>query len=224
MYSLRDWQTIEKNPAEFIINTSRTDGSDSEVPFPIGFCYSWHNISQPSLTTDHSQTVLCAINTWTDQRRRSGLSVNRITIVSNLESNGIKNIKLESSEYFAEIGKYKFVISPEGNGLDCHRHYEALMFGCIPVIERNPHIEEKYAGCPILWTTDYSEITAEYLENKYTEMVDKVYNFSRLFLSYYSVELQKQIRENSEFWRPKPKTKPIYNYKWKLPIKYGQAH
>jgi hypothetical protein len=208
MYSLRDWQTIEKNPAEFIVNASRTNGSDSEVPFPIGFCYFWHNIPQRSLIKNHSETVLFAVNITTDERRRSHLSVNRHVISYNLEKNGIKNKNLESSEYFGEIGKYKFIISPEGNGLDCHRHYEALMFGCIPIVERNPHIAEKYAGCPILWTTDYSEITPEYLENKYSEMVDKVYDFSRLFLSYYSVEVQKQIRENSEFWKPKTKSIP----------------
>jgi hypothetical protein len=208
MYSLRDWQKIEKNLAEFIVNASKTNGSDSEVPFPIGFCYSWHNISQTSLIKNHSETVLFAVNITTDQRRRSHLSVNRHIVSKNLHKNGIKNINLETSEYFREIGKYKFVISPEGNGVDCHRHYEALMFGCIPVIEKNYHIAEKYAGCPILWTTDYSEITVDYLEKKYCEMIDKVYDFSRLYLSYYSSELQKQIRKNAEFWKPKTKSIP----------------
>ena len=202
------WQKIEKNPNELIINTSAKDGSDSEVPFPIGFCYSWYNFPQKSIVAKHSETVLLAINTWTDQRRRSNFAVNRNIIVSNLKKNGIKNIKLESSDYFREIGKYKFIISPEGNGLDCHRHYEALMFGCIPIVERNSHIEEKYAGCPILWTTDYSEITIPFLEKIYEEMLDKLYDFSRLMFSYYSPELQEQIKENSEFWKPKTKSIP----------------
>ena len=211
MYTLNIWQKIEKNPHEFIINASETNGSDSEVPFPIGFCYSWNNIPHTSLVKHHSQTVLLAINTWTDQRRRSLLSVNRNIIVSNLEKNGIKNIKLESSDYFREIGNYKFVISPEGNGYDCHRHYEALMFGCIPIIEKNDNIEKKYAGCPILWTSDYSEITVDYLEKKYSEMIDKLYDFSRLMSSYYSSELQKKIKENSDFWKTKSKSnKSIY--------------
>ena len=218
MYSLAVWQKIEKNPDQFIINASATDGSDSKVPFPIGFCYSWDNIIQKSLVKDHSQTVLFAIKMFTDQKRRSGLSVNRNIIVSNLEKNGIKNISLETSDYFREIGNYKFVISPEGNGIDCHRHYEALMFGCIPIVEKNDHIAEKYAGCPILWTTDYSVITVEYLEKKYSEMIDKVYDFSKLFFSYYSSQLQRQIKHNSEFWRPNSKSKNIYNYKWKQQI------
>jgi hypothetical protein len=209
------WQKIEKNPAEFIISASATDGSDSEVPFPIGLCFLFCINPRMSTVNTHSQTVLCAINTWTDQRRRPGLSVNRNIIVSNLEKNEIKNIFIPPLKYFTEIGEYKFVISPEGNGVDSHRTYEALMFGCIPIVERNPHIEEKYAGCPILWTTDYSEITVPYLEKVYTEMVDKVYNFSRLFLSYYCPELQKQIRDNSDFWNPKTKIIPRFiNGRW----------
>jgi len=215
MYSLRQWQLIEKNPHEFIINASETNGSDSEVPFPIGFCFYWHNFSKTSLVKDHSETVLFAVNTTTDRRRRSHLPVNRYAISYNLEKNGIKNITLDSSDYFREIGKYKFVISPEGNGVDCHRHYEALMFGCIPIVERNAHIEEKYKGCPILWTTDYSEITVPYLEKVYSEMIDKVYDFSRLFLTYYTPEIQKQIRENSEFWKPKTKSiSRVINGRW----------
>jgi len=211
MYALNVWQKTEKNPDEFIINASETRGSDSEVPFPIGLCFYWYKFSETSLVKDHSKTVLLAIKTFTDEKRRSKLSVNRNIIVSNLEKNGIKNINLEPYDYFREIGNYKFVISPEGNGSDCHRHYEALMFGCIPIIEKNERIAEKYAGCPILWTYDYSEITVDYLERKYAEMIDKVYDFSRLFLSYYNSELQKKIKENSEFWKEnfKAKTKSI---------------
>lgn len=217
MYSLRDWQKIEKNPAELIINASAKDESDSEVPFPIGLCFLWYKVAQISMINNHSETVLLAIQTYSDQTRRSNLSVNRNVIAENLEKNGIKNITFKSSKYFEEIGKYKFVVSPEGNGVDCHRHYEALMFGCIPIVERNPHIEEKYTGCPILWTTDYSEITIPYLEKVYEEMIDKVYDFSRLMLSNYTPDIQKQIRENSEFWKPKPKTKSmsrVINGRW----------
>ena len=40
------------------------------------------------------------------------------------------------------LSKYKFIISPEGNGIDCHRHYEAILCGCIPIIEYNKDIEK----------------------------------------------------------------------------------
>jgi hypothetical protein len=92
------------------------------------------------------------------------------------------------------------VVSPEGNGIDCHRHYEALLAGCIPIVERNPLIEEKYKGCPILYTDDYSEITPAYLNARYEEMKTVVYDFSRLFLDYYSSEQQNEIKNCGNFW------------------------
>jgi hypothetical protein len=67
-------------------------------------------------------------------------------------------------------------------------------------MEYNPLTEEKYKGCPILYTHDYSEITPIYLENKYKEMLDKQYDFSCLFLSTYDKETQKAIKESGNFW------------------------
>ena len=107
---------------------------------------------------------------------------------------------MNTNLYFETLPNYKFVISPEGNGIDCHRHYEALMAGCIPIIEENELIKEKYKGCPILYTKDYSEITKEYLEEKYKIMIDTEYDFSCLLLSSYSEDIQKQIKENGNYW------------------------
>lgn len=44
---------------------------------------------------------------------------------------------------------YKFVISPHGNGLDCHRTYEAMCLGCIPVV-RSSSLDELYRGMPVI--------------------------------------------------------------------------
>ena len=74
------------------------------------------------------------------------------------------------------------------------------MAGCIPVVEDRPAMRENSAGCPILWTTDYSEITPEYLEQKYQEMLDVTYDFSALFLSARSAEHQRVIREKGDHW------------------------
>jgi hypothetical protein len=121
-------------------------------------------------------------------------------ILFNVSRNGIVNRQVSGSQYFDELPSYKFVISPEGNGIDCHRHYEALMAGCIPIMEDNPLIREKYKGLPILYTKDYSEITPYYLEQKYREMLDQTYDFSKLFLSSYSLGQQDLIKANGNYW------------------------
>ncbi len=83
--------------------------------------------------------------------------------VNNLHKNGITHRLIEHTQYFETLPSYKFIVSPEGNGIDCHRHYEALIAGCIPIIEYNTQTEEKYKNCPILYTKDYSEINEEFL-------------------------------------------------------------
>jgi hypothetical protein len=110
------------------------------------------------------------------------------------------NTNVAPLQYYNILPHYKFVISPEGNGIDCHRHYEALMAGCIPIVEDHPGIREKYAGCPVLFTKDYSEMSNEYLEKTYSEMIDKEYDFSKLLLSSYSNEDRNAIKDNGNYW------------------------
>ena len=59
-----------------------------------------------------------------------------------LTKNGFINLRLNAEDYFNSLKNYKFIISPEGNGIDCHRHYEALLSGCIPICEYNKKTEE----------------------------------------------------------------------------------
>jgi len=175
------------------------------MPFPIGMGYRYRQFHLGS----HSQTVLCAMNQYTDTRRRPS-GRNRRTILATLQANGIQNTPLSPDVYFDTLPLYKFVISPEGNGIDCHRHYEALLAGCIPVIERNPVIEEKYKGCPILYTNDYSEITPAYLELKYEEMKTQTYDFSRLFLEFYPPETQAEIKRCGNYWMKQLTGQTVY--------------
>ena len=209
--TLKEWQEQPKDINNLIVQASVIDGSDSWQPFPIGmqynYIYNYEKGEKIQLGT-HQNTVLSAINTTTDKRRRP-FGNNRESIVNNLENNGIINKLIDHSEYFELLPTYKFVISPEGNGIDCHRHYEALLAGCIPIIEYNVDIVEKYKGCPILYTKDYAEITEEYLTQVYNKMVDTTYDFSRLFLSNYDNETINTIKTCSDFWMYR-----LTNKKW----------
>jgi len=106
---------------------------------------------------------------------------------------------LSLDNYFTDIGKYKFNISPEGNGIDCFRHYETWISKGIPIIEFNSFIAKKYYGLPILWTIDYSEINDNYLTNQYDIISNKTYDFRKLLLSSYNSNIQKQILTVSDF-------------------------
>ena len=109
------------------------------------------------------------------------------------------------------MSNYKFIISPEGNGIDCHRHYEALLSGCIPIIEDNKHMRRKYSNMPVLYTKDYSEINEAYLLNKYNEFLNKKFDFSKLFLSNYSEIDKTNIKKYGNYWCKKRIKKKAYN-------------
>lgn len=201
MKTLIGWQTSVLDSKQLIVQASNPDGSDSWTPFPIGmgWAYVLNNMSLPG---SHDKLVLCAVSSSTDSKRRPA-GINRKLILENLAKNNINNSFTQAQTYFSILPSYKFVISPEGNGIDCHRTYEALIAGCIPVLERNPLTEQKYKGCPVLWTVDYSEINEEYLNKKYAEMINKVYDFSCLLLSSYSLDLQHTIMVYGNFWLQK---------------------
>jgi hypothetical protein len=202
--TLTKWQQLEKPKSELLYNCSEFDRMNDEwVPFSIGLGWSIINNASPLRDLqigNHERLVFCAINVDTDQRRRGFQRICRRAIRDTLRHNGIENSYIPNPSYFNELPHYKFIISPEGNGIDCHRHYEALMAGCIPIIEEHEGIKEKYKGCPVLFTKDYREITPAYLEKTYSEMKDQIYDFSRLLLSSYSSEDQAQIQANGNYW------------------------
>jgi glycosyltransferase involved in cell wall biosynthesis len=212
--TLEKWQQMIKPRKEWLYNCSEYEYKNDEwVSFPIGMGWKIinHNYSLPVLQYGtHDKLVLCAIYPDTDKNRRQ-TGTNRQSILETLRSKQIENTYLDSSVYYTELPKYKFVISPEGNGIDCHRHYEALMAGCIPIVEDNDMIRKKYEGCPILYTKDYSEITESYLTEKYNEMKGAVYDFSRLLLSTYSASDQTQIKNNGNYWSKQLSGQQWYN-------------
>lgn len=91
----------------------------------------------------------------------------RNLIINKLNLNNI-NYKLENNlsfqQYITNMSKYKFVISPPGNGIDCHRTWESLYLGCIPIVIKHK-LYDNWLELPILQVNDYSEITNELLEN-----------------------------------------------------------
>jgi hypothetical protein len=54
---------------------------------------------------------------------------------------------LSFEDYLSEVADHEFVISPPGNGYDCHRTWEALYVGARPVVwEAHSGVARKYFG------------------------------------------------------------------------------
>lgn len=209
--TLRAWQSGPRpDKQDMIVQASAIDYSDSWTPHPIGAA-AWCHESPSTLYGPHDQPLLVAINEGTDGARRGGQSVTRATIAATLAAAGFANTYGGGTAYFDALPHHRFVASPEGNGVDCHRHMEALLAGCVPIMERNAATQDKYDGLPVLWTTDYSEITREYLERVYADMLDSEYNFSKLFLCTYAPEVQTLVRQRANVWCTRLFGKPYYD-------------
>lgn len=93
--------------------------------------------------------------------------------------------------------KYAFVLSPFGNGMDCHRTWEALLCGCIPIV-RSSVFDELFEGLPVLIVDKWEDISLQLLVTTLAHFKDKLdkneFRYEKLELSYYT----KMIRSNDK--------------------------
>jgi hypothetical protein len=80
--------------------------------------------------------------------------------------------------------QYAFVISPHGNGLDCHRTWEALSLGCIPIVKTSP-LDTLYTDLPVYIVNDWSDITEENLRKVLHDFSQRKFDLNRLTLKYW---------------------------------------
>jgi hypothetical protein len=77
-----------------------------------------------------------------------------------------------------------FVASPYGGGFDCHRTWEALALGCIPIV-KSCGLDPIYEKLPVLIVKRWSDINAKLLENAKEKYKDSFKNIERLGLEYW---------------------------------------
>ena len=84
-----------------------------------------------------------------------------------------------------------FTLSPAGAGLDCHRTWEALLLGSIPVVLRSP-LDELFARLPVVIVDDWSEVTPTRLRLELDRIAHTSFDFSQLELGSWTARIQSQ--------------------------------
>lgn len=79
---------------------------------------------------------------------------------------------------------FSFVISPHGNGLDCHRTWEALCLGCIPIVKTSA-LDGLWEQLPVLIVKDWSDITDDLLTRTIADFKDRHFATEKLTLQYW---------------------------------------
>lgn len=118
------------------------------------------------------------------------LSYDRRDAIKQIDSNIIdyENKKINRIMTWYNQIQYAFVISPHGGGLDCHRTWEALCLGCIPIVKTSM-IDDLYTELPVLIVNEWSDVTYNLLfetSNKYKiKYMNNEFNMKKLSLSYW---------------------------------------
>lgn len=65
--------------------------------------------------------------------------------------------RLTRPQVWREYSRHRFVLSPAGQGLDCHRTWEALLLGAIPIVQRSS-LDPLFSGLPVALVDDWEEV------------------------------------------------------------------
>jgi len=89
-------------------------------------------------------------------------------------------------DYIRGIKQSYFSFSPPGNGIDCHRIWECLYLGCIPVVLKNNVSFGEFNDLPILFVDNFSDATKDFLESQISNYHPLTpTNYKKLDLTYW---------------------------------------
>ena len=86
--------------------------------------------------------------------------------------------------YIDNIYNHKFVLCPEGNGIDTHRTWETLYLNSIPIEKRNIN-NSFYTDLPICFVDNWEEVTEDFLYKEYDRIINTKWNLDKLTMQYW---------------------------------------
>lgn len=86
-----------------------------------------------------------------------------------------------------------YTISPHGNGMDCHRTWETLALGGIPIVQTSS-LDKLYEGLPVLIVQSWSDVTKELLEKTIDSFQTIPFDFQRLTLRYWLQKIKEKTK------------------------------
>ena len=125
----------------------------------------------------------------------------------------------DSSSHRKKLSTTRYIWTPTGLGIDCHRNWDVLRAGAIPNMGRGFGLDRTYAFLPVFWVDSYYDLTAEILMDAYPLFVAlrDEFDFSRLGKEYWKRLMMSVATEKSDnllrINHPFPKLRVI----WPLP-------
>lgn len=66
-------------------------------------------------------------------------------------------------DFLDEVQNHKFMVCPQGHGMDCHRNWESLYLRRVPIMKEHKYFRKLMKSFPVLFVNDWSDITQELL-------------------------------------------------------------
>lgn len=173
--------------------TQNFDGTIECVPIPLGIDY--HTLQRgnhpwgPLASAKEQETILKEASNFNfkDKSTRTFSSFHfqlferhdrdrhrAIDHLKNVKFNDVIKKPVPRKILWNCMRSYKFIISPHGNGLDCHRTYESIILGSVPIVKSST-LDGLYEGMPVLIINDWKDLTKEVLEKYiYTGDLEKL--------------------------------------------------
>lgn len=174
-------------------------------PLPIGICNSFWKWSRKDdidfvrESFSGEKDILLYMNFALGNRGERRYNIRkRVQDIFNDKDYCYKPGPKEFRDYLLDLARSKFVLSPEGNGIDCHRTWEAMLVGSIPIITSSK-LDCLFEDLPVVIINDWAEITEEFLQEKYEEMLSKKYNLEKLYTDYWVnkiMNMKSKIKNN----------------------------
>ena len=95
---------------------------------------------------------------------------------------------LERAASWKRNAGYAFTISPRGRGMDCHRTWEAIVLGAVPVIPDLP-INGLLETLPVVIVRDWRTVTREFLAAERKRLLTTEFDFAPVLLNYWRRQL-----------------------------------
>ena len=91
--------------------------------------------------------------------------------------------------FAAHLLESDFTVSPQGIGRACHREWEALSAGAIPLVDwdASPAMAELYGGLPVVRVKDWRDVTPAFLEDELRSVLGagRSMDMKKLYLPYW---------------------------------------
>lgn len=191
------------------------------IPIPIGLSnqYSPKNLffqdfkNKDLAISNKLNKIYVNFNINTNRKVREKL----IKSLENKEFFYIERENKDLKDYLDSLVKYKFVLCPEGNGIDTHRFWETIYAGSIPVAKK--HITLKTSeGLPVVLIEDFKNLNFEEILNQSPKLTN--YVTEKLTIQYWKKLITSEkihSLETFNYLEKNVRTKVnIFNYKFKI--------